>query len=319
MSKIALIFGVTGQDGAYLTKLLIEKGYKVFGTSRSTKPILGNFQALGVNSILQLVQLDLKNKIDVKRIIDKIKPQEIYNLSGPSSVGESFSSPSKYINDIPQITQNILEAIVEINPSIRFFNTASSECFGSSKTKVNEDTCFKPRSPYSIGKASSFHIVKFYRDTKNIFACSGILFNHESIFRGAQFVTSKIISTALKIKNGSNIILELGNLEVIRDWGHASDFVTAMHLLLQNKFPEDFIICTGESNSLKKFVVEVFNQLDLNWEEHVTLKNNFKRPIELNEIYGDPSLIKQKLDWEPTIKFKDLINVLIKEYTDGIR
>ena len=319
MSKVALILGVTGQDGAYLTKYLIEKGYKVYGSSRSMYPNLKNLQALGVDSILQLVRLDLKNKIDVKRILEEIKPKEVYNLAGPSSVGESFSSPSKYINDIPQITQNILEAIVEINPSIRFFNTASSECFGSSQVKIKEDTCFKPISPYSIGKATSFHLVKFYRDTKNIFACSGILFNHESIFRGPKFVTSKIISTALKIKNGSTVSLELGNLDVIRDWGHASDYVIAMHLMLKSKVPEDFVICTGESNSLKEFVIEVFNKLELNWKEHVTLNNNFKRPIELNEIHGDSSLINQKLGWGPTIKFKDLIDVLIKEYTNGIR
>ena len=318
MKKIALIIGVTGQDGAYLTKFLIEKDYKVFGSSRSSNPILKNLQTLGVDSILQIIQLDLKNKNDVKRIIEKIKPQEIYNLSGPSSVGESFLKPSKYIYDIPQITQNILEAIVEINPFIRFFNTASSECFGSSKIKVNEDTCFKPISPYSIGKTTSFHLVKFYRETKNIYACSGILFNHESIFRGSKFVTSKIINTALKIKNGSNINLELGNLEVIRDWGHVSDFVKAMYLLLQNDVPEDFIVCTGESNSLKEFVIEVFNHLELNWQDHVKLKNNLKRPIELSEIHGDFSLINQKLGWEPTVKFKDLISLLIKEYTDNI-
>ena len=317
MNKVALIIGVTGQDGSYLAKLLNEKGYKVFGTSRFKNPNLKNIETLD-SGIIGIIQLNPKNKIEIKKILKKIRPNEIYNLSGPSSVGESFSSPSNYIHDIPLITQNILEVIVQINPTIKFFNTASSECFGSSNIKVNEDACFKPISPYSIGKASSFYIVKFYRDTKNIFACSGILFNHESTLRGPNFVTSKIITSALKIKNGINSSLELGNLDVIRDWGHALDYVNAMHLMLQNKVPEDFVICTGESNSLKKFVIEVFTQLELNWEEFVIINNNFKRPIELNEIYGDPSLIKQKLDWEPTIRFKELIRILLKEYQNGI-
>lgn len=310
--KRALICGISGQDGAYLAKLLLEKGYEVFGTSRDAQ----------INPFSNLIKLGIKEKIkyystsliDFRSILQTIKnsqPDEIYNLAGQTSVGLSFEQPVETFESINVGTLNLLEAIRFYNPSIKFYNASSSECFGNTYEPANEQTPFNPRSPYAAAKAAAHYIVSNYREAYNIFACNGILFNHDSPLRPERFVTQKIVSFAVRISKGSNETLTLGNIEVIRDWGWAPEYVEAIFGMMQQKTPDDFVIATGESYSLKDFVKETFNQLGMDWQRHCKIDEKLIRPADLYFSKADPLKAERVLNWTAKNKMKEVISEMI--------
>jgi GDPmannose 4,6-dehydratase len=310
--KRALICGISGQDGAYLAKLLLDKGYEVSGSSRDAQ----------INPFANLIRLGIKEKIkffstsltDFRSVLQTIKnsqPDEIYNLSGQTSVGLSFEQPVEAFESINVGTLNLLEAIRFYNPSIKLYNASSSECFGNTFEPANELTPFNPRSPYAAAKAAAHWIVSNYREAYSIFACSGILFNHDSPLRPERFVTQKIVSAAVRITKGSKEILTLGNIEVIRDWGWAPEYVDAIYLMMQQSKPDDFVIATGESLSLKEFVAETFKQLGMDWENHCKIDEKLIRPADLAVSKADPSKAGKILNWTPNKKMKDVISAMI--------
>jgi GDPmannose 4,6-dehydratase len=310
--KRALICGISGQDGAYLAKLLLDNGYEVSGSSRDAQ----------INPFANLISLGIKEKIkfystsliDFRSVLQTIKnsqPDEIYNLSGQTSVGLSFEQPVEAFESINVGTLNLLEAIRFYNPSIKLYNASSSECFGNTFQPANELTPFNPRSPYAAAKAAAHWIVSNYREAYNIFACSGILFNHDSPLRPERFVTQKIVSAAVRIKKGSKETLTLGNIEVIRDWGWAPEYVDAIYLMMQHATPEDFVIATGESHSLKDFIRETFKQLEREWENHCEIDEKLIRPADLAVSKADPSKAGKLLNWTPNKKMKDVISAMI--------
>ena len=306
--NVALIFGISGQDGAYLAKFLLEKGYEVYGTSRDAE--LNNFSLLENLKIKQKVSCHSVTLTDFRSlisIIKSIKPTEIYNLSGQSSVSLSFSQPIETLESISNATLNVLEAIRFSGIEARFYNACSSESFGNvDGNPANEETPFNPRSPYGVAKAAAFWNVASYRQSYDIFACSGILFNHESPLRAKRFVTRKISIGAAKIALGETKKLYLGDLSVKRDWGWAPEYVEAMWLMLQEKKAEDFVIATGKLNSLKDFVKEVFEFFNLNWKDHVLQDKSLLRPSDINYGYGNPNKAMKKLNWQATIQMNEI-------------
>ncbi|HZW37995.1 MAG TPA: GDP-mannose 4,6-dehydratase [Ignavibacteriaceae bacterium] len=313
--KKALIVGISGQDGAYLSELLINKDYIVFGTSRDAQlNSFNNLKKLGIKEKIKLFSMAPTDFRSILQVLSQTQPAEVYNLSGQSSVGLSFEQPVETFESITVGTLNLLEAIRFSNPSIKFYNASSSECFGNSKNPADEKTPFEPRSPYAAAKAAAHYIVSNYREAYNIFACSGILFNHESPLRSSRFVTKKIISSACQIANGSNEKLRLGNLDIIRDWGWAPEYVQAIYLMLQNNNPEDFVIATGESHRLKEFVAETFMKFNLNWEDYCIVDEILKRPTDLSVSNANPAKAKKILKWEAHYKMKDIIELMIKNY-----
>ncbi len=303
--KKALIVGISGQDGSYLAELLLKNGYEVHGTSRDAQ--LNSFQNLHKLGIIDQVKVHSMSTIDFRSVLQTIKqvePDEIYNLSGQSSVGLSFDQPVETFDSITVGTINLLEAIRFTDNSIKFYNASSSECYGNSNLPADENTPFLPRSPYAAAKAAAHWIVSNYREAYNIFACSGILFNHESPLRPERFVTQKVITTAIRIKNGSKEKLKLGNLNVIRDWGWAPEYMNAIYLMMQLEFPQDFVIATGQSYSLQEFVKETFLQLNLNWEEHCIIDDNLKRPADLSVSKANPKKANDILKWKAKYKMK---------------
>lgn len=313
--KTALICGISGQDGAYLTKFLLSKNYKVYGTSRDIE--LANWGSLKLLGIYEDVTLLSMSPVDFRSVLDvfnKCNPDEVYYLAGQSSVALSFDQPVETIQSIVLGTLNMLEACKLLDKKIKLYNAGSSECFGDiSDTSANETTGFNPQSPYAIGKATSYWLVSNYRHSYNIFACTGILFNHESPLRPLRFVTQKIVRAARKIANGSGEKLVLGRLDIIRDWGWAPDYVEAMWLMLQQTIPNDFVIATGESYSLEHFVSEVFNYFGLNWKEYVIQDSKYFRPSELLMSHADPSKAFHELNWKATKRLKE-IAVLLCEF-----
>lgn len=310
--KRALICGISGQDGAYLAKLLLDKGYEVSGSSRDAQ--INPFQNLFKLSIKDKVKLYSTSLTDFRSVLQTIKnsqPDEIYNLSGQTSVGLSFEQPVEAFESINVGTLNLLEAIRFYNPEIKLYNASSSECFGNTEKPANELTPFNPRSPYAAAKAAAHYIVSNYREAYNIYACSGILFNHDSPLRPERFVTQKIISSAVRISKGSTETLSLGNIEVIRDWGWAPDYVVAIYLMMHHDKPMDFVIATGESCSLKDFVIESFNQLNLDWNNHCSIDEKLIRPADLAVSKADPSKARKELKWTTTKKMKDVISAMI--------
>jgi len=311
-----LIFGITGQDGAYLAKLLIEKGYEVFGTTRrSLNDEFLSLQFLGIKEQVKLSNIDVINLNDLRQYVESIAPDEIYNLAAQSSVGKSFIQPYETINYNTHSTLNLLE-VVRTNPEIKFYQASSSEMFGmieESKLPLTESNTFHPLSPYAVSKASSHWATVNYRESYNLKTACGILFNHESALRGKDFVTKKIINTALKIKEGKANELRLGNLDVYRDWGYAPDYVKAMWLILQQDSFEDYLICSGEARSLKDFVSKVFSKLDLQYEDYVIIDPKFYRPVDLKVIYGTNEKAKSKLSWDYSKSFDSLIETLIED------
>lgn len=312
MKKKALICGVSGQDGAYLAKLLINKGYEVYGGSRDAQSSgFINLRKLEIYNSIQFVSISINDFRSVLQVIMKIEPDEIYNLAGQSSVALSFEQPVETLESIGFGTINLLEAIRFSKLPIKFYNAGSSECFGNTLEAVNENTPFRPRSPYGVAKATAFWEVVNYREAYNLFACTGILFNHESPFRKDRFVTKKIISTVCRIYKGSNEKLTLGNINVVRDWGWAPEYVEAMWLMLQQENADDFVIATGDSISLKEFIIIAFKTLNLNWEEHISYDTELLRPTDIENGFADPGKAKRKLGWQPKLSSSALIQKLI--------
>jgi GDPmannose 4,6-dehydratase len=314
--KKALICGVSGQDGAYLAKLLLEKGYLVCGTSRDAQvSAFRNLLRLGIREQVKVESLALNDFRSVLQVLKKIEPDEIYNLAGQSSVGLSFEQPVETLESIATGTLNLLEAIRFIGKPIKMYNAGSSECFGDIGDRAaDENTPFRPRSPYAVAKATAFWEVANYREAYGIFACSGILFNHDSPLRPERFVTQKIVGGGCRIARGSKEKLNLGNISVQRDWGWAPEYVQAMHLMLQQDEPEDFVIATGETYSLQELVIEAFTCVGLNWQDHVVTDSSLLRPTELAVSRGNPAKAKQKLGWEAKYKMHDVVKMMVEAY-----
>jgi GDPmannose 4,6-dehydratase len=319
--KRALICGISGQDGAYLAELLISKGYCVFGTSRDiNKGDFENLKKLGISAHTKLVPMMPTETNSIHHALRISNPDEVYNLSGQSSVGFSFEKPEETMASIVDVTLNILDTIKLLKPEIRFFNAGSSECFGSTEKGMpaDENTAFNPRSPYATAKAKAYHLVKNYRDTNGLFACTGILFNHESPLRQGKFVTQKIIQGATQIAKDINNghppkKIHLGNLSIRRDWGWAPEYVEAMWLMIQQAKPEDFVIATGQCHSLQEFVEKVFSKLDLNWRDYVVIDEDLFRPNEAIELGANPSKAKAILDWQASTQVDGIISEMIAE------
>ncbi|WP_419902631.1 GDP-mannose 4,6-dehydratase [Kiloniella sp.] len=313
--KRALICGVSGQDGAYLAQLLLSKGYQVWGTSRDAQvSTFSNLERLGIRqeiNVLSMAQSDFRSVLNT---LTRSDPDEIYFLSGQSSVGLSFDQPAESIESITVGTLNLLEAVRFLGKEIRVYHASSSDCFGdvAPDDKANELSPFRPRSPYGVAKASAHWLVANYREAYGLFCCNGILFNHESPLRPARFVTRKIVSTACRIATGSPEKLVLGRLDIARDWGWSPDFVDAMWRMLQQEKPDDYIIATGQTHSLEEFVSRVFTCLDLNYKDHITSDTSFFRPTEILHSAGNPLKASQVLDWKASVLFDELIENLVK-------
>lgn len=300
--KTALICGVSGQDGGYLARLLLQKGYRVFGTSRDAQiSAFSNLDRLGIKSQVETLSMAINDFRSVLQGISRVQPDEIYNLSGQSSVGLSFEQPVETMESISLATLNILEAIRFLGRETRFYNAGSSECFGDTGgVPANESTLFSPRSPYAVAKAAAHWMVANYRDAYGLFACTGILFNHESPLRPARFVTKKICNAASRIAAGSGERLTLGNTQIVRDWGWAPEYVDAMWLMLQAESAEDYVIATGCSISLQDFVVNAFREVGLDWRDHVDSRQDLFRPSEIMVSSADPSKAEKQLGWRAT-------------------
>ncbi len=314
--KKALICGVSGQDGSYLAKFLIEKGYQVFGTSRDAQTAgFSNLKNLGIINSVKTYSMALTDFRSVLQVLKDAAPDEVYNLSGQSSVGLSFDQPVETMETISLGTLNMLEAIRFLSRDIRFYNAGSSECFGDTTAEhpASETTRFNPRSPYAVAKSAAHWQVAAYREAYGLFACTGILFNHESCLRPERFVTRKIIESARRIANGSKEKLVLGNIKVIRDWGWAPEYVEAMWILLQRDKPEDFVIATGKSISLERFVELAFAKFDLDWRKHVEINPNLFRPLDLIQSHANPSRALQSLHWQARYHAEDVIQFMIEE------
>jgi len=314
MAKTALITGITGQDGAYLARFLLSKGYRVCGAFRRSSVInLERLDYLGIREQVELVPLDLLDLGSIIRVLGKCEPDEVYNLAAQSFVAVSFEQPM-VTGDITGLgAARLLEGIKLVNPEIKFYQASSSEMFGKVQTvPQNEKTPFYPRSPYAAAKLYAHWMTVNYREAYGIFACSGILFNHESPLRGLEFVTRKITDAVSRIKNGQGKELLLGNLEAKRDWGYAPEYVEAMWLMLQQEEPDDFVIATGETHSVQEFVEEAFTFVNLDWREFVRTDTAFIRPAEVELLVGDPSKAKAKLSWQPKVTFNELVKIMVK-------
>ena len=305
----ALIFGVGGQDGAYLANFLLSKGYEVIGSSRDAEIAqFSNLKKLGIFEKVKKVSISINDYESVSNALNVYKPDEIYNLAGQSSVSLSFEQPLESIESIVKATLIILNAIRSTGKLIKFYSAGSSECFGNTNSlPANENTRFNPCSPYGISKASSYWLVKSFRSTYQQYLCTGILFNHESPLRPKRFVTKKIVQTVLKIKNGTENKLYLGNLDTKRDWGWAPEYVEAIWLMLQQNTPEDFVIATGKSYSLFDFTKKVFQYFSLDWQDFVVVDKSFIRPNDINDSFANPALAKEKLGWSARVSFDELI------------
>lgn len=313
--KRALIIGISGQDGAYLAKLLLDKNYEVWGTSRDAQ--LSPFQGLKRLGIYEKINTLSMSTIDFRSVLQAIihvEPCEIYNLSGQSSVGLSFEQPVETAESISLSVLNMLEAIRFSNLNIKFYNASSGEVFGDTNGEPSdENTPFRPRSPYAVAKAAATWQVAVYRDSYGLFACSGILFNHESPLRPARYVTKKIVEAICKIVRDPNEKLSLGNIDIHRDWGWAPEYVEAMWLMLNRPTPEDFVIGTGETNSLREFIECGFSKFNLNWRDHVNSNQSLIRPSEIMIGLANPSKAEKILGWKATLNMKKIIDKMINE------
>lgn len=314
MKLKALICGISGQDGAYLAHLLLKRGYEVYGTSRDSQ--ISSFQNLvflGIRDRVKFESMTLTDFRSVLQVLSKIQPDEVYNLAGQTSVGLSFSQPVETLESIATGTLNLLEVIRFLGIPIKIYNASSSECFGDlSQSAADENTPFHPRSPYAVAKATAFWQVSNYREAYGLFACSGILFNHESPLRPERFVTQKIVSTVCRISKNKSEKLHLGNLDIKRDWGWAPEYVEAMYLMLQQDQPDDYVIATGESFSLQEFVAQSFNYFNLNWEDYVISDPSFMRPTDLSVSCGNALKASQRLNWHAKFKMPDVVKMMIE-------
>lgn len=306
--KKALICGISGQDGAYLAQLLLDQGYSVFGTSRDAQ--MSSFQnlvQLGIRDRVTLLSMSLNDFRSVLQVISKVEPDEIYNLAGQTSVGLSFELPVETMESIMLGTLNLLEVIRFLGAPIRFYNAGSTECFGDTGEAIaDETTAFHPRSPYACAKAAAHWQVANYREAYSLYACSGILSNHESPLRPKRFVTQKIVLGAVAIARGDMSHLRLGNISIQRDWGWAPEYVEAMYLMLQLDQPDDFVIATGRTTRLEDFVAEVFAHLGLNWRDHVQADANLLRPSDIAISRNSARKAKEKLGWEAHYQMRDI-------------
>ena len=314
-SKRALISGVTGQDGAYLAKLLLSKGYKVFGTFRRTStPNFWRLQYADVYSKINLIPADLT---DMGSLINSIKisdPDEVYNMAAMSFVRTAFEQPVGNSHSTGTAVTRFLESIKSINPNVKFYQASSSEMFGNSNTQIqNEQTSFAPASPYAAAKLYAHWITKVYQEAYDMFAVSGILFNHESPIRGLEFVTRKITNAAVQIKLGLKKDISVGNLESKRDWGYAPEYMEAIYLMMQQDKPETYVISTNEAHSVEELAKVSFEVLDLDWKDYVKTDKKYHRPLDINLLKGDYSKAKNELGWEPKTKFYELIKLMVNE------
>jgi len=313
MGRIALICGVSGQDGAYLARLLLEKGYEVYGAARDAQmSTFANLSTLGIRESIRTCSMALNDFRSVIQTVSKIKPDEIYNLAGQSSVGLSFDQPVETLESIIIGTLNLLEAIRFINLPIRFYNAGSSECFGNTNgVAANETILFQPRSPYAVAKAAAYWEVSNYREAYNFFACTGILFNHESPLRPERFVTRKIINAACRIANGSREKLHLGNTSISRDWGWAPEYVDAMWRMLQQEKADDYVIATGITHTLEEFVAHAFASLDLDWRESVIIDSTLLRPSEIMVSRANPAKALNVLGWKAQYSMENVVKMMV--------
>ena len=316
----ALICGISGQDGAYLAELLVSKGYQVYGTSRDAQTSqFGNLRRLDIHSRVKFESMAPNDFRSVLQVLSKVEPDEIYNLAGQSSVGLSFEQPVETMESITVGTLNLLEGIRFLGLPARLYNAGSSECFGNTgATPANEETPFRPRSPYAVAKAAAHWQVANYRDAYGLFACTGILFNHESPLRPERFVTKKIVASACRIAQGSDEKLKLGNIDVVRDWGWAPEYVEAMWRMLQRDSADDFVIATGQSHSLRQFIDATFSALDLNWQDHVVSDAALFRPSDLSEGRADPRRAAALIGWQASKNLEEIVGLLVRhqQYPD---
>ena len=317
MTKKALITGITGQDGSYLAELLLSKGYEVHGIIRRSSTFNTNridhiyVDPHDPNARLFLHYGDLSDSEQISNIIYNIKPDEIYHLGAQSHVRVSFETPEYTGNVIALGTTRLLEAIKRSGNTVRFYQASSSEMFGASPPPQNEETPFRPRSPYACAKVYAYWMTKNYRNGYNMFTCNGILFNHESPRRGETFVTRKITRGIARILTKKEKYLYLGNLDAKRDWGYAPEYVECMWQMLQSEVPEDFVLGTGESHSVKEFVEKAFSYAGLDWKYYVKIDPRYFRPTEVEELVSDPTKAKEKLNWNPKVEFDDLVKIMI--------
>lgn len=313
-TKRALICGVSGQDGAYLAQLLLNKGYEVWGTSRDAQMTsFANLALLGIKDRVKTISMASNDFRSVLQAINVSQPHEIYNLAGQSSVGLSFEQPAETLESIATGTLNLLESIRFLGKPVKFYNAGSSECFGDvGANPADESSHFQPCSPYAVAKSTAHWLVANYRSAYNLFACTGILFNHESPLRPSRFVTRKIVQSAVNISKGRSDKLILGNLAIKRDWGWSEEYVDAMWRMLQTDIPEDFVIATGEANSLQDFVATAFAAVNLDWKEFVVQDRKFFRPTDISYSCGNPSKAKQILNWRPEMKMRDIVIEMVR-------
>jgi GDPmannose 4,6-dehydratase len=319
-SKRALICGVSGQDGAYLADLLLRKGYQVFGGSRdSHMRAFSNLDRLGIRDRVHLVSINIHDFRSVLDTLAKIQPDELYNLAGQTSVGLSFDQPVETLESISLGTLNLLEAIRFLRTPIRLYNAGSSECFGDTGgAPADESTPFHPRSPYAVAKAAAFWEVANYREAYDLYACTGILFNHESPLRPERFVTRKIVAGVRRIAEGAQKSLVLGNLAIERDWGWAPEYVEAMWLLLQQPSPEDLVIATGETHTLEEFVHAAFACAGLEARERIVSDSALLRPTDLRIGRANPARAWEKLNWRARYRMDDVVRMMVEaEFADG--
>jgi GDPmannose 4,6-dehydratase len=314
MTKRALIFGVSGQDGGYLARLLLDKGYEVHGTSRDAA--IQSFRGLtqlGIRDRVTLHSASTRDFRNLLQLVDALAPDEVYNLGGQSSVALSFPQPIEAMESIATSQLLLLEVIRYLKKPIRLYNASSSECFGelAPGTAADEETPFVPRSPYATAKATAHWATINYREAYGLFACSGILFNHESPLRSDRFVTGKIVAAAREIAGGRRKRLALGNLAVSRDWGYAPEYVDAMWRMLQQERAADYVIATGESHTLEQFVAAAFAETGLDWQEHVDIDRSLFRPSDIAYSRGNPGKASRELGWQATTLFSQLVRRLV--------
>ncbi|KLO37871.1 NAD-dependent dehydratase [Mycobacterium nebraskense] len=316
----ALICGISGQDGAYLARLLLDKGYEVFGTTRDARVTeFANLVRLGVRDRVRLEIMAANDFRSVRDVLRRTDPQEIYNLAGQSSVGLSFEQPVETFEGIALGTSNLLEAIRLRGGPVRFFSAGSSECFGDTQgLAANEQTPFHPISPYAVAKATAYWLVTNYREAYGLHVSTGILFNHESPLRPERFVTKKIVAAAVRIAKGERLRLTLGNIHIKRDWGWAPEYVDAMWRMLQQPSGSDFVIATGESHSIEEFAETAFDQVGLDWRDHTDLSESLRRPSDLAEAFGDASRARAVLGWSPTYRMRDVVTAMVKAEMAGV-
>lgn len=318
-TKTALICGISGQDGAYLARLLLDKGYAVFGTSRDAQlASFANLKRLGIFDRVTVESMALNDFRSVLQVVAKVEPDEVYNLAGQSSVALSFEQPVETMESVSVGSLNLLEVIRFLHRPIRLYNACSGECFGDTgDTNADEATPFRPRSPYAVAKAAAFWEVANYRDAYSLYACSGLLFNHESPLRPERFATRKIVAAANRIAGGSEEKLRLGKLDVYRDWGWAAEYVDAMWRMLQQQTPDDYVIATGESHSLEDFVQTVFAEYGLDWREHVIIDPALFRPSEIMRGGGNPDKATTQLQWRARHRMQDVVKLLVRAERTG--